>query len=56
MKTKVKDLAVSELQALISDTVKAAMEELVEDVCALSGEEYVRSIEEARRDYTDGRM
>ena len=56
METKVKDLTVGELQNLISDTVKKAMEDLIEDILALSSDEYLRSIEEAREDYRSGRM
>ncbi len=56
METKVKDLTVGELQSLISDTVKSAMEDVLEDVVALSSDEYLRSIEEARNDYKAGRM
>lgn len=56
MKSKVKDLTVEELKSLISDTVREAMEDLIEDMLALSSEEYLRSIEEARRDYKEGRV
>ena len=56
MATKVKDLTVGELQSLISDTIKSAMEDVLEDIVALSSEEYLRSIEEARSDYIAGRM
>ncbi len=31
------------------------MEDIVEDILALSSEEYIRSIEEARKDYKKGR-
>jgi len=48
METKVKDLTVGELESLISDTVRGAMEDLMEDILALSSDEYLRSIEEAR--------
>jgi hypothetical protein len=54
MATKVKDLAVEELQSLISDTVREAVEDLIEDMLALSSGEYLRSIKEARRDYEKG--
>jgi hypothetical protein len=54
MKTK-KDLTVSELQTLICDTIKT-MGELIEDMLALSSEEYLYSIEKARRDYQEGRV
>lgn len=53
---QVKDLTVDELKALISDTVKDSMQDLVEDMLALSSEEYLDSIEEARKDYKEGRV
>ncbi|KYK28232.1 MAG: hypothetical protein HXS48_19810 [Theionarchaea archaeon] len=56
MKTKVKDLTVIELQNLISDTVRASVEEVLEDIVALSCKEYLHSIKEARRDYKEGRV
>jgi len=31
------------------------MEDLIEDILALSSDEYLRSIEEARKDYKEGR-
>ena len=55
METNVKDLTVGELQTLISDTVKQTVEDLIEDLLALSSEGYLRSIKEARRDYKAGR-
>ncbi len=56
METKVKDLTVKELQSLISDTIKNTLEDLIEDILALSSDDYLQSIEEARKDYKDGRM
>ena len=56
METKVKDLTVGELRSLISDTVRGAMEGLIEDMLALSSDEYLRSIEEARSDYKEGKV
>ena len=56
MVTKVRDLTVEELRALISSAVKDALEDLVEDLLALSSEEYMRSVEEARRDHKEGRV
>ncbi|MHA1210810.1 MAG: hypothetical protein ACTSRF_16540 [Candidatus Freyarchaeota archaeon] len=56
MVTKVRDLTVEKLRALISSAVKDALEDLVEDLLALSSEEYMRSVEEARRDYKEGRV
>ncbi len=56
MKTKVKDPTVIELQNLISDTVRASMEEVLEDLAALSSKKYLHSIKEARNDYKEGRV
>ncbi len=55
MEMKVKDLTVGELKSLISDTIKESLEDVVEDMLALSSDEYLRSIKEARTDYKEGR-
>jgi len=47
---------VVEFQSLISDTMRATLKDLIEDVSALSSSEYLESIEEARNDYRDGRV
>lgn len=56
METKVKDLTIGELRVLVSDTVRDVMEDSIEDIIALSSNEYVKSIEEARKDYKEGRV
>jgi hypothetical protein len=56
METKVKDLTIGELRSLISDSVKEAMEDLIEDILALSSPRYLRSIEQARNDYKGGKV
>jgi len=56
METRVKDLTVGELQSLITDTIKSALEDVLEDIAALSSNEYLRSIEEARNDYKTGNV
>jgi len=56
METKVKDLTVGELQSLISTTVRGVLEDLIEEIQALSSDEYLRSIEEARNDYKEGKV
>ncbi len=56
METKVKDLTVVEFRSLMSDAVRGVMEDLIEDVSALSSDEYLRSIEEARTDYKEGKV
>jgi len=45
-----------ELHSLISDTVKETMEDLIEDMLALSSDDYLYSINEARNDYNEGRV
>jgi len=55
METRVKDLTTEELRELIYSTIREALEELSEDMAALSSDDYVRSIDEARRDYSEGR-
>ena len=56
MGTSIKDLTVEELQTLISNTVRETMEEVMEDMVALSSESFLRSIEQARRDYKEGKV
>jgi len=56
MERKVKDLTVDELRSLIADATRENIEDLVEDMLALSSDEYLRSIEEARADYKKGRI
>lgn len=56
MKTKVKELTVEELQPIISITVKESLEERIEGLQALSSKDYLESIEEARKDYKEGRV
>ena len=53
---KVKDLTVEELKTVIADTVTESMQDIVEDILALSSEEYLRSIQEARNDYKEGKV
>ncbi len=54
--TKLKDLTVEEFKTLISDTIRESMEDLLEDLTALSSKEYLSSIREAREDYRHGRV
>ena len=54
--TKLKDLTVEEFKTLISDTIRESMEDLLEDLTALSSKEYLTSIKEAREDYKHGRV
>ncbi|MCL7411655.1 MAG: hypothetical protein P1P69_04410 [Methanosarcinaceae archaeon] len=56
METKVKDLSVVEFQSLISDAFKDAMDDVIEDVLALTSNNHLKSIEEARSDYKEGKV
>ena len=56
MNTKIKDLTTDELRTLITNTVKESMEDIIEDLLALSNENYLNSIEEARKDYKNGKI
>ena len=56
MDTKVQDLSIAEFQSLISNTIRETMENIIEDMFALSSDKYIRSIKEARSDYQQGRV
>lgn len=56
MEKKVSDLTIDQFQILVTQTVHKAFEELSEDILALSSDSYVKSIEEARQDYKEGRV
>ena len=56
MGTKIKDLTIEEFQNLISNTVREVMEDIIEDILALLSKEYLQSIEEARKDYKEGKV
>ncbi len=56
MPSMVKDLSVEELRTVVRDTVEQTLEDKLEDLQAMSSESYLRSIEEARHDYREGRV
>lgn len=55
MEKRIKDLTVGEFQALVSLTVSKAFEDIAEDIVALSSPNYLESIEEARKDFKQGK-
>ena len=55
MEKKISDLTVNEFQLLITQSINKAFEELSEDILALSSQEYLKSIEEAREDFKQGK-
>jgi len=53
--TTLRDMTVQEFEELVSQTVREALEDALEDLEASRSEEYLASIEEARVDYAAGR-
>ena len=53
---KLKDMNEEELKLLIKESVREAAEDLIEDIIALSNKEFLKSIEEARSDYKQGKI
>ena len=53
---KIIDLSVEEFQTFVSDTVNTAMQDSIEDFIALSSDNYLKSIKEAREDYKKGKV
>jgi len=56
MEPKIKDLTVKEFRTLISETIKEMLEDIIEDFLALTSDQFVKSIEEARADYKEGKF
>ena len=56
MKKKLSDLSIEEFQNLVAETIKDTMEDYMEEILALSSQEYLDSIQEAREDYQMGRV
>ncbi len=54
--TKINELTVSELKALISDSIRETLEDIIEDREALSSKNYIDSIREAREEYKSGKV
>ena len=53
---KIKELTVDEFKKIISESIRETFEDLIEDLVALSSKNYLKSIEEARKDYIEGRV
>jgi len=56
MEPKIKDLTVREFRTLISEIFKEIIEDVLEDFLALTGDQFIKSIEEARADYKEGKV
>ena len=56
MESKIKDLTIEEFRLLLSNTLKEVMEDLKEDMLALSSQDYIDSIKESRKDYKEGNL
>jgi len=53
---KLRDMDEKELKVLIKESVREVMEDLIEDLLALSSKEFLKSIEKARNDYKQGKI
>lgn len=56
MEPKVSDLTVNQLKELISTVVQERIEDVIEDIKSMLDTDYVKSIEEARKEYKEGRV
>ena len=56
MSLKVMEMTASELRSLVSETVREALEDSMEDILALTSQCCLQSIEEARKDRREGRL
>lgn len=54
MEKTVKDLSVAELKAVLSEAVREAVQDEIEELNALSSNSYIASIAEARADHASG--
>ena len=55
-KVKIKELTVEEFKKIVSGTIREIFEDMIEDLVALHSKNYLKSIEEARKDYKEGRI
>jgi len=55
MATYVKDMSSDDLRVMIEDTVRATLENYIEDLQALASPAYLASVAEAREDYRQGK-
>lgn len=51
----INELTIGELKTLISETVKETMEEVIENMEALSSPNFINSVKEAREEYKAGK-
>ena len=56
MEKRISELSEKEFSGLIKDIVRNSMEEISEDIIALTSKNYIQSIEEARKDYKEGKV
>ena len=56
MEKKIKELTENEFVFLVEEIVRKIMEDISEDFLALASKNYLDSIEEARRDYKEGKV
>ncbi|GEM_PF-511289 len=54
--SKINELTVTELKALISESIREILEDIIEDGEASSSKNYINSIKEAREEYKTGNI
>ncbi len=54
--TKISDITIGELKKVISDSIKEAMENMIEEIKALSSQNFINSVKEARAEYKAGKV
>lgn len=56
MEAKVSNLTVTELKDIISNVVEEKIEDVIEDMKSLLDFDFQKSIEEARKEYNEGKV
>jgi beta-lactam-binding protein with PASTA domain len=56
MNLKLINISVDDLKDLISNVVEEKIEEVVEELKSISDLDYIKSIEEARKEYKEGKV
>ena len=53
---KVSDLTVDQLKIIIDELLKKNLEDIIEDIEALSSKKFIKSVEKSRKEYSDGKF
>ena len=53
---KVSDLTIEQLKKIVDELVKQNLEDIVEDIEALTSKRFIKSIEKSRKEYKEGKF